>query len=326
MMNFRTELQVQKFPFQINHQNALLSIGSCFTEHIGARLSALKFNHLQNPFGIVYNPISIAEQLEWLLSDNVYPESELFENQGLWHSWAHHGSFSGLNKNEVLTKINESLRQAQTHLPAVSRLLLTLGTASIFKLKENGRVVANCHKMPGQVFEKQRLTIDEIVARLLPVLQRIKIQNTDLQVVVTVSPVRHIRDGLIENQRSKATLLLAIDTLCEKLNFVHYFPAYELILDDLRDYRFFNADMIHPNETAIDYVWQRLGTAFFTTETQDLIRQVESILQASRHRPFNAQSAHHQIFMQIQLSKMEQLEAAYPFLNFLKEKQLFQQQ
>ncbi|MFN7117103.1 MAG: GSCFA domain-containing protein [Saprospiraceae bacterium] len=325
-MLFRTELPPLSFPFQLSHAEGLLSIGSCFTENIGTRLTDLKFRHLQNPFGIVYNPISIAGQLEMLLTNQQLTESDLFENQGLWHSWAHHGSFSGLHPAATLTKINTTLQEAQAFLPSVSRLLLTLGTAHVFAFKETGQIVANCHKMPGQVFAKRRLAVEEIVPAFQIVLQKMKAQKPDLQVIFTVSPVRHIRDGLVENQRSKATLLLAIDALCQQLDFVHYFPAYELIIDDLRDYRFFNADMIHPNELAIDYVWQYFSQAFFDKNTQQLLTQIEAILQASKHRAFHAQSAQHQAFIQQQLIKIERLEQQYPFLDFTSEKQLFQQQ
>lgn len=324
-MTFRTELPLQKFLFKISHTDPLLSIGSCFTEHIGERLSTLKFKHLENPFGIVYNPISIAAQLEWLGSDKKFAASDLFENQGLWHSWAHHGRFSDLNKTEILTKINHALQEGQALLPSVTRLLVTFGTANVFILKESDKIVANCHKMPSQIFDKRRLSVKEITTALLSILQKLKLQQPDLQVILTVSPVRHIRDGLVENQRSKATLLLAIDQICQELDFAHYFPSYELILDDLRDYRFFNADMIHPNEVAIDYVWQRFGAAFFTEETQQLISQIEAIVQASKHRAFHTQSKQHQAFIQKQLGKIAQLEQQYHFLNFTKESQLLQQ-
>lgn len=315
-MNFRTELPPLPFPLKINHHDSLLSIGSCFTEHIGERLSMLKFKHLQNPFGIVYNPISISAQLEDLWSKKQFTTSDLFDSQGLLHSWAHHGSFSDLDKNATLAKINLTLEQAQALLPSVTRLLVTFGTAHVFVLKESGKIVANCHKMPSQVFEKRRLSVAEIVASFILVLQKLKIQQPDLQVILTVSPVRHIRDGFIENQRSKATLLLAIDQICQELDFAHYFPAYELILDDLRDYRFFNADMIHPNEVAIEYVWQRFGAAFFDKNTQELMVQIEAIVQASQHRAFHSQSAQHQAFVQKQLEKIRVLEAAHSFLNF----------
>lgn len=324
-MNFRTELPPLSFPFKISHADALLSIGSCFTEHIGERLSTLKFKQLQNPFGIVYNPISIAEQLEWLLSDKKFAASDLFQHNELWHSWAHHGSFSSLNQMETLVKINESLQQAQATLPSVTRLLVTLGTANVFVLKESDKIVANCHKMPSQVFEKRRLSVEAIAANFIPILQKLKLQNPDLQVILTVSPVRHIRDGFVANQRSKATLLLAIAEICQELEFAHYFPAYELILDDLRDYRFFNADMIHPNEVAIDYVWQRFAEVFFDKNTQDLISQIEAIVQASQHRPFHAQSQQHQAFAQQQLAKIKRLEQQYDFLNFTTERLFFQQ-
>ncbi len=318
-MNFRTALSIPAFPFKISHKDTLLSIGSCFAEHIGGRLTALKINHLLNPFGIVYNPISIAAQLEALLSAKIFSESDLFENQGLWHSFVHHGSFSGLNQIETLAKINLSLQQAQERLPSVTRLFLTFGTAHVFILKESDQIVANCHKMPGTIFQKRRLAVEEIKSAFLPVLQQLKSQNADLQIIFTVSPVRHIRDGLIENQRSKATLLLAIDAICQELDFAHYFPAYELILDDLRDYRFFAADMIHPSDVAIDYVWQQFRHAFFTEDTQDLIRQIEAILQAGKHRPFHSQSDQHQAFVEKQLGKIKQLKSAYPYLNFEKE-------
>lgn len=323
-MNFRTELPTPSFPFRITHLDALLSIGSCFTEHIGARLSTLKFKHLLNPFGIIYNPISIVEQLEWLLSDKKFAISDLFQHQELWHSWAHHGSFSGLNQLETLHKINGSLHQAQFFLPSVTRLFLTLGTANVFVLNESGKIVANCHKMPSQIFTKRRLSVEEMVESFIPILQQLKLQQPDLQVMFTVSPVRHIRDGLIENQRSKATLLLAIDSICKELNFTHYFPAYELIIDDLRDYRFFEADMIHPNRVAIDYVWQRFGEAFFDKNTQELISQIEAVINASKHRAFHSQSTQYQAFVQKQLEKMQALEATYPFLNFAKEKAWFE--
>jgi len=326
MPTFRTELPPLQFPFQISHADALLSIGSCFTENIGKRLSTLKFNHLINPFGIVYNPVSMAEQLEWLLSKNEYSDSDLFENQGLWHSWLHHGSFSELDKFTAIKKMNQSLQQAKQQFTNISRLLITLGTANVFVYKKTEKIVANCHKMPGQVFEKRRLTVAEIVESLLPILQKINAQHPDLQIIFTVSPVRHIRDGLVENQKSKATLLLAIDQICQELQFAHYFPAYELILDDLRDYRFFESDMIHPNETAIEYVWERFREAFFSMETKQLITKIEGIVQASRHRAFHPQSEQYQAFAQKQLDKINQLEQVYTFLNFSDERQLFLQQ
>lgn len=326
MSSFRTELPALSAPFSISHADSLLSIGSCFTENIGKRLSSLKFSHYTHPFGIVYNPISMAMQLEILLSGKLFSESDLFENQGLWHSWLHHSSFSGLEQSTTLEKINHTLQQAQTVLPQVKRLLITFGTANIFVLKESGKSVANCHKVPATAFEKRRLSVSEIVNSFLPVLQQLKAQNADLQIVFTLSPVRHIRDGLIENQKSKATLLLAIDEICNRLGFAYYFPAYELLLDDLRDYRFYEADMIHPNTVAIDYVWQRFGDTFFTGTTKQLIGQIEALLKATQHRVFHLQSDLYQFFAQKQLKKIAQLEQEYPFLDFSEEKQCFTRQ
>lgn len=303
-----------------------MSIGSCFTENIGTRIKQLKFNHLSNPFGIIYNPISLSNMLHYLLSDRTFSEADLFFHQEQWHSFAHHGRFSGLEKETTLNKMNQALAEARIHLSKVNRLLITLGTAKVFIFKETGEIVANCHKLPGQAFERQRLHIRDIAEAFEPILRDLKSRNPDLQVVFTVSPVRHIRDGLIENQRSKAALLIAIQHLCEDMDFVHYFPAYELVMDDLRDYRFYEADMIHPNQIAIDYIWQHFAEAFFDQGTKELNVKMEAILQAAQHRPFHAQSQQYQAFLHKQIEKIEILEKAYPYLNLAQEKMLFSSQ
>ncbi len=320
MKHFRTILPVQPAPFSIGYEDSLLLIGSCFTENMGERLRAGKFRAKVNPFGIVYNPLSIALCLERLCGDvQPFEEQDLFENAGLWHSWEHHGHFSKPDKKEALGNINAALQTAAGHLKTTNRLLLTLGTAHVFSLRKTGQVVANNHKMPASLFEERRLSVPEMVEALVLVLEKIKLQNADLQVIVTVSPVRHIRNGLVENQRSKATLLLACEEICHTLPFAFYFPAYELLLDDLRDYRFYGPDMLHPSEVAADYIWQFFGDTFFSEDTRRLQARIEKIVTAARHRPFHADTPEHRAFAQGQLEAIDRLLKEYPELDFSEE-------
>lgn len=324
MSTFRTILNISPFPMAISHQTSILCIGSCFAEHIGQQLLDTKFPVLQNPFGILYNPMSIYNALQILLEQQTISSDILFEHQGLWHSPFHHSRFSGLNKEEVWKNIEASLQQAKAHLKKTNRLIITLGTAFVYEDKHRQKIVANCHKLPAQQFQKRRLSVSEIVATFIPLFQTLIEKKSDLEIILTVSPVRHIRDGIVENQRSKAALVLAIDEICKAMKQVHYFPSYELVLDDLRDYRFFARDMVHPNSMAIDYVWTKFGEAFFKPNTQQLIGQIEKIIKASQHRPFQPQSEAHQTFIKKQLEKIALLKQQYPFLDFSKEKKAYQ--
>ena len=321
MNDFRTVLPPLRAPFSIGFDDRLLLIGSCFTENMGARLADGKFRALTNPFGIVYNPVSMARCLDLLMQEHApFSENDLFENAGLWHSWEHHGQFSRPDRAAALAGISAAHETASRHLKTSNRLLLTFGTAGVFTLRGTGRVVANNHKMPAAVFEQRRLSVSEIADNVVGVLEKIKAQNADLQIIVTVSPVRHIRNGLTENQRSKATLLLACEEICRALPDTFYFPAYELLLDDLRDYRFYAADMLHPSEVAADYIWDFFRDTFFTEETRRLHARVEKITTAARHRPFHAGTKEHRAFAEAQLKVIGELEAEFPGLDFSGEK------
>jgi len=326
MSAFRTVLPLEQVNFEINYQSPILCIGSCFTENIGNLLGKSKFPTLLNPFGILYNPISIKNSLATLLSDKKYSAEDLFLHQDLWRSFDHHGAFSHIDKEQALENINTNLAETKIFLKQTKRLILTFGTANVFIKKSTGQVVANCHKLPNGDFEKRRLAVAEITEALLPILQQLKAQNPDLEIIFTVSPVRHIKDGLLENQRSKATLLLAIETINQTLPFTHYFPAYELVLDDLRDYRFFAKDMIHPNDVAIDYIWKYFQQTYFSSATITILKQVRKIVQASQHRPLHIETAAHQQFIQKQLEKIATLVKQYPFLLLKTEKEQFQAQ
>ncbi len=323
---FRTTLNPVFSGLSIAHQDSILAMGSCFAVHIGQYCSDYKFSTLVNPFGIVFNPISIGNSLHYLMSDRLFAEDDVFQHQEQWHSFLHHSRFSGLDREATLFAMNASLQQARAFLPKVNRLVLTLGTANVFVFKETSEIVANCHKLPGQYFDRKRLGIEAITEAIEPILREWKERKPDLQVILSVSPVRHTRDGLVENQRSKATLLLAAECLCRDMDFVHYFPAYELMMDDLRDYRFYQADLIHPNEVAIEYIWHFFQHTFFDDSTRALMPLIRDVLQAARHRPFQARTASHQAFLRKQLQHIEQLTRQYPFLSFESERAAFEEQ
>lgn len=326
MKTFRTVFPAQRAPFALTHADQLLLSGSCFTEHIGARLASGKFTTLVNPNGIVYNPVSIARSLASTAGVNAGAEEAIFKHNGLWHSWEHHGAFSKPGEQETLDGIRKARQETADYLQKTNYILLTLGTADVFTLRETGRVVANCHKAPASWFAQRRLSVAETVHALREVLTFIKTRLPEMQVILTVSPVRHLRGGFVENQRSKAVLVLACAELCEQFDFIHYFPAYELLLDDLRDYRFYAADMIHPNEQAIDYIWQYFSEMYFTAETRALLEQIGKVITAARHRPFHPDTEEHRAFAKAQLEQIAQLERRGLLINFEEERAIFNQQ
>jgi len=316
-------MPAHRAPFGIAHTDRALLVGSCFTEHIGDRLAGAKFPTLTNPNGIVYNPVSIARSLHALQQPDVDSANDLFQHQGLWHSWEHHGRFSHPDRDTAAEKMTVAHRQAAAFLKTANRLLLTLGTADVFALRDTGQVVANNHKVPADRFAQRRLSVTETADALAEALLPLHAAMPGLRVVLTVSPVRHLRAGFVENQRSKAVLALACAELCERLDFAHYFPAYELLLDDLRDYRFYAADMVHPADTAVDYIWEHFAETYFSPETQNLLERISKISAATRHRPFHPESPEHRAFAQRQMEQIGQLSAEHPHLDFEGEKSVF---
>ncbi len=324
MDSFRTVLAASPADFQIGHRDQLMLIGSCFTEHIGSRLADRKFQTLVNPFGIVYNPVSMAQCLERLLAENQsFTEADLVQNMGLWHSWAHHGHFSKPDRAQTLAGINSAYMQGVNHLQGTNRLLLTLGTAEVFSLKDSGQIVANNHKMPAAMFQTKRLDVGQVTDVLALALEKLALKNPGLRVILSVSPVRHLRNGMVENQRSKAVLVLACEAISRQFPNTCYFPAYELLLDDLRDYRFYASDMLHPSVLAVDYIWQYFSDMFFTEETKRLNGAIEKILTAAAHRPFNPDTAEHRAFVAAQLAAIAAFKQEWAGLDFGKEETLF---
>lgn len=328
-MKFRYEFPVQKLPEPITHQHKLLLIGSCFTENIGEKLDRHKFVTLQNPHGILFNPVSVAEALTDYVEQTVYTEDKLFYLNEAWHSWKHHSRFSGMAPDDVLQKINASIQTAHRFLHTADYLMLTLGSSWVYSLTENalnakpGTIAANNHKAPAAWFNRRLLTTEDVLRVLDNLIHRLFHFNPKLKIIFTISPVRHLREGAVENNRSKAVLIQAVHHLVDKFNRLYYFPAYELVMDDLRDYRFYAEDLVHPNYFATQYVWEKLVQACLDETTQKLLKELQEVQQACQHKPFNESSAAHRAFRKKYLEKTTSLQQRYPFLPLEKELQHF---
>jgi GSCFA family len=323
-MDFHLEFTPKPFDIKINHQHKLLLIGSCFTEQIGSKLSNHKFSVLDNPNGILFNPVSICKSISSYIDNKQYTEADLFYRNECWNSWEHHSRFSKPDIEECLNGINESQSKANTFLKNAGWLLITLGSAFVYEL-ENKEVVANCHKVPTDKFIKRLLTVEDVFAGLQQMIEKTKAFNPGINIIFTISPVRHLRDGFVENNRSKATLIQAVHRLTEKNSNCFYFPAYELVIDDLRDYRFFAEDMVHPNYAATNYVWEKFIATCIDEPSQQLMKEIAVIVAAKNHKPFNPVSEQHKKFLQTNLEKVKKLQLQFPYINFEEEAAFFMQ-
>ncbi|MBC7934675.1 MAG: GSCFA domain-containing protein [Rhizobacter sp.] len=321
-MDFHLEFTPKPFDTKIAHEHKLFLAGSCFTEQIGSKLAAHKFRIIDNPNGILFNPVSIAKSVVSYIENKLYTEADLFYSNELWGSWEHHTRFSGVSKEETLHLINNSQKAAQEFLKEADWLLLTLGSAFVYQL-ENNQVVANCHKVPTDKFRKRLLSPEEVITTLDTLIHRLKNFNPGLKIMFTISPVRHLRDGFVENNRSKSTLIHAVHHLVDKFGGLYYFPAYELIIDDLRDYRFFAEDMVHPNYAATSYVWEKFVAACIDEPAQSLMKEINIINAAKNHKAFNPASEAHKKFLHNNLVRVKNLEEKFSYINFEKEKIYF---
>ncbi len=319
-MELQTTVQIPAPVFNISHATRLLLLGSCFAENIGEKFRRYKFNADVNPCGIIYNPASVAGTLRLLLSGKRFTPDDLLPVGGQWVSLQHHGSFSSPDPDTCLHHINTRLDDARRELPRLDLLVITWGTAWVYRHIGRSIIVSNCHKIPAREFERYRLSVEDIVTDYTHLLHELLQANPTLQVLFTVSPIRHWKDGAHGNQLSKATLLLAIDALRQRFPNVHYFPSYEIVLDELRDYRYYADDMLHLTPLAVNYIWERFSTTYFTPSTIALTRQVERLNRGMEHRPFNPRSGEYSAFLRRLLSTIEQLVATEPALRLEKEK------
>jgi len=316
-MVFQTHIPLKKQKHHlINYNSKLLLLGSCFSENIGNKLSYYKFQSEQNPFGILFHPKAIETFITKTTNKEKYTENDVFFHNERWHSFDAHSVLSSSSKEELLTSLNNNITSAFQQLKSASHVIITLGTAWVYREIATDTIVANCHKIPQKNFLKELLTVEEVSESLEAINSLIKSINPETTIVYTLSPVRHIKDGFIENQRSKAHLLSAIHQTIEPRNNTHYFPSYEIMMDELRDYRFYAEDMIHPNQTAINYIWEKFSEVWFSEEAIETMKEVETIQKGFAHKPFNPNSEAHLLFLKKLQQKKETLLQAFPFMNF----------
>jgi hypothetical protein len=326
MFLFRSEVSPENFTKKLDYKSKLMFIGSCFTENIGKKMSELKFQVKINPFGIIYNPLSVAQSLKNMMETVWFTESDLHFFNEKWISFSHHGRFSGINQKQVLSLINSELQEGNRFLVEGNFLFITFGTAWVYKFKKNNQVVSNCHKIPTGEFEHFMLEVDEIVDQYKTILKNLNQLNPDLRVVFTVSPVRHWKDGPVNNLYSKSVLVVAIQRLLKIFDFVFYFPSYEIMMDDLRDYRFYAEDLFHPNQTGIDYIWEKFADCFISEEAKETMGKIGKILKAYTHKPFYPQTQAYRKFLENTLAVIESICKTLPQISLENERIYFIQE
>lgn len=323
MKNFRTIIEAEPSKNKINYHTSVLFLGSCFTENIGDKMDELKFPVLINPFGVLYNPVSVRNALEILIDQKLFAESDLNFFNGQWFSFYHDTEFSATDQKKSLNKINTSIELAAKQLKNAKYLVITFGTAWVYKYLESGNVVSNCHKIPAKKFDRFKLGVEDIFVEWANLINRLNELNKKLKIIFTVSPVRHWKDGAVQNQLSKSTLILAINQLKNKFDNIEYFPAYEIMMDDLRDYRFYADDMLHPSNMAIEYIWEQFSQTYFEKETTDIIKEIDKIILARNHRPLNPDTENHKKFLKKQVEIIKKISKKFPFINLKDELDYF---
>jgi lysophospholipase L1-like esterase len=291
-------------------------MGSCFTENIGERLSFYKFQTLINPFGIVFHPLAIEKLVTRAINEDFYSEADLIFQNEQWHCFDAHSSLSQSQKDDFLTGLNEKLKELREYLLTVTHIVFTYGTAWVYRYIETDAIVANCHKIPQKKFLKELLTVEEITASIENTFTLIKDVNPQVRFVHTISPVRHLKDGFIENAISKAHLIAGLQELIAPRNYIYYFPSYEIMMDELRDYRFYNEDMVHPNKTAITIIWEQFNLVWIASETEELQKEIAGIQTGLLHRPFNSESTAHQLFLKKLQGRINALQQRIPAIKF----------
>ena len=329
-MKFKLTLPAKRSAHTISYTDSLFLIGSCFSENIGAKLSSHLFKVVENPHGILFNPVSVARSLADCIENKKYTAADLFLFNEVWNSWQHHTRYSGITQQEALDKINNSIYNAHSFLKNADVVIITLGSAWVYQLNSQstftaGQVVANNHKAPAGWFDKKLMPTQEVTTLLKKIVQDLLAFNANLQIIFTISPVRHLREGLVENNRSKAVLIQAVHDTIDTTSHSSYFPSYEYLIDDLRDYRFYAEDLVHPNFAASQYVWEKFIETYCNEQTQEIMKQVAELQLAMQHKPFFAGSSQHQSFLKTSLEKTERLMREHPYLHLQEQIQFFKQ-
>ncbi|RTY86557.1 GSCFA domain-containing protein [Flavobacterium sp. RSP49] len=316
-MNFRTQVPIPKSKFPIDYTSKIISLGSCFAVNMAQKLDYFKFQNSCNPFGILFHPIAIEKLVDFAVSGKQFTESDIFFYNERWHCFDVHSDLSSSSKEELLASLNAMLIATKLQLQHVSHIIITYGTSWVYRNIESNCVVANCHKVPQKLFQKELLSVEEIEESIVKTLKLIHVVNPSCTIIFTVSPVRHIKDGFVENQWSKANIISALHgTFDFRLSTINYFPSYEIMMDELRDYRFYTEDMLHPNPVAIDYIWKRFKETTISETAFATMDEVSTIQKSLSHKPFNPKSESHLKFESKVREKITKLESEYSFMKF----------
>ena len=316
-MNLQTKIPLKKQSNDlIDYKSRVLLIGSCFSENIGEKLNYFKFQNLQNPFGILFHPKAIEALISNAINGKQYSENDIFFQNEQWHCFEAHSKLSHPSKENLINQLNKQLSLTRKQLNSATHVIITLGTAWIYNHIKTKSTVANCHKLPQKEFKKELISVEEVCKSLKNITDLIKSVNTKTSIIFTVSPVRHIKDGFVENTQSKAHLIAAIHQLINKESDAYYFPSYEIMMDELRDYRFYKDDMLHPNNLAINYIWEKFQSVWVSNEASKTMDDVDSIQKGLQHKPFNENSEAHQKFLQNLEVEMKRLQSQFPSISF----------
>jgi len=314
-MKLQTQIPLQKEKNTIDYYSQLLLLGSCFVENIGSKLDYYKFQSVQNPFGILFHPKAIEALVVNAVNKKQYTESDVFFLNERWHCFDAHSSLSDSSKEKLLLKLNKNIALTHQQIEKATHTLITLGTSWFYKHAESNSIVANCHKVSQKQFVKKLMSVDEIATSLQTIITKIQSVNKNVNFVFTISPVRHLKDGFVQNQQSKAHLITAVHELVKHTN-ISYFPSYEIMMDELRDYRFYASDMMHPAQLAIDYIWEKFSGVWLADEILPVMKQVAVIQKRLIHKPFNPTSKAHQQFLIKLKAEILDLQTLYSFMEF----------
>lgn len=315
-MNFQTQIAIQKSNFPMDYHSKIMLLGSCFAENMAEKFEYFKFENLVNPFGIIFNPVSLEKLIVRSLHKNYYTEKDIFYHNEAWHCYEVHSELWSADKDELLSALNQIIDSTHRYINTLTHCLITLGTSWIYRHIESNEIVANCHKVSQKEFVKELLSISQIETSLKNIIAEIHAVNPNCTFIFTVSPVRHIKDGFVENNLSKAHLISALNSSNFQLPSLNYFPSYEIMMDELRDYRFYAEDMLHPNQTAIDYIWIKFFENYVAEKEFEVMQQVCDIQKALHHRPFHPNSESHLKFLENLNKKINTLVKKYPQLHF----------
>lgn len=319
-MQFRTQIPISKTNNPIDYNSKVISLGSCFAENMAEKFDYFKFQSETNPFGIIFNPISIETIIKRVVQQEFYTEKDVFFYNERWHSYEVHSDLSNSDRQELLETLNKALSETYKQLTEATHIIITYGTSWIYRNIERDQIVANCHKVPQKQFLKELLSVEVIQKSIQNTIEFIQTLNPNINFIFTISPVRHIKDGFTENQLSKSHLFTALHQVLKthnsKLITPNYFPSYEIMIDELRDYRFYAEDMLHPNQVAIDYIWNRFSENYIAESSISLMQEISEIQKSLRHRSFNPESEQHQKFLAKLQQKMELLEKKLPHIRF----------